>query len=164
MSKFYYWKYLKNGDIIMRSGTGIWSEYFRKSNPHDKRFSHVGVVLIDSNGNCRIIHAEGNDVSGHGTVSEVSLEIFVADSVEIGISRLHAADPNKFAAETQKYLGRPFDWKFDTSSDAEIYCTELVELSLRALNPEIKLKRDSRNIIVPESCFDQRYFSEIPLR
>jgi hypothetical protein len=68
--------HLKNGDIILRSGVGFWSEQFRQSNIHDKRFSHVGIVLIDKNGMPSVLHAEGNDFSGNGQVAVDTLENF----------------------------------------------------------------------------------------
>ena len=122
--------YLKNGDIILRSGIGFWSEHFRQSNTKDKRFSHVGIVLVDEHGTVSVIHSEGDDHTGNGKVAIVSLEKFVGESVDIGVSRLRDADPDQFAAEAKKYLGRPFDWKFDTDSSSDIYCTELVELAM----------------------------------
>ncbi|MBR4984476.1 MAG: hypothetical protein IKY83_01885 [Proteobacteria bacterium] len=155
--------YLKNGDIILRSGIGFWSESFRQSNTKDKRFSHVGIVLVDEHGTVSVLHSEGDDHTGNGKVAIVSLEKFVGDSVDIGISRLRDADPNQFAAEAKKYLGRPFDWKFDTDSSSEVYCTELVELAMKSIYPERSLSRNSQNIILPEACLDRRFFTEIIL-
>lgn len=155
--------HLKNGDIILRSGIGFWSERFRQSNTNDKRFSHVGIVLVDEQGTVSVLHAEGDDHTGDGMVSIVSLEQFVGESVDIGVSRLRDADPDRFVSEAKKYLGRPFDWKFDTDSSSEIYCTELVELAMKDIYPERSLARNSYNIILPEACLDRRFFTEIPL-
>ena len=60
--------HLKNGDIILRSGIGFWSERFRQSNTNDKRFSHVGIVLVDEQGTVSVLHAEGDDHTGEGMV------------------------------------------------------------------------------------------------
>jgi len=155
--------HLQHGDIILRSGIGFWSERFRNSNPADKRFSHVGIVLIDEPGKYLVLHAEGDDLSGDGTVAIITLEQFVGGSVEIGISRLHTLSPAEFVRNAKKYLGRPFDWKFDTASDTDIYCTELVDLALKPLSPDMALKRNRQNIIVPEACLDKRFFTEILL-
>lgn len=155
--------YLKNGDIILRSGIGFWSEHFRQSNTKDKRFSHVGIVLVDDQGTVSVLHSEGDDHTGNGEVTIVSLEKFVGDSVDIGVSRLRDVDPNRFATAAKKYLKRPFDWKFNTDSSSEVYCTELVELAMKSILPERSLARNSQNIILPESCLDERYFTEIVL-
>ena len=41
---------VRNGDVILRSGTGLWSDLFRSRNARDKRFSHVGVVSVGPDG------------------------------------------------------------------------------------------------------------------
>ena len=155
--------HLKNGDIILRSGVGFWSEQFRQSNIHDKRFSHVGIVLIDKNGTPSVLHAEGNDFSGNGQVAVDTLENFVGRSIDIGISRLHSADPDEFTAHAQTFLKVPFDWQFNTQTSTEIYCTELIDLALKRTLPGSALQQNQRGIIVPEACLDKRYFNEIPL-
>ena len=38
---------LQHGDIILRSGVGIWSQYIREYNKNDQRFSHVGIIFIE---------------------------------------------------------------------------------------------------------------------
>lgn len=152
---------VQNGDIILRSGVGFWSKFFRERNETDQRFSHVGVVLIDNNGNCVVMHAEADDMTGDGTVHIISLEKFVHESDAIGISRLHTLDPEKFAAAVSKYAGRPFDWKFNSIDHSAIYCTELVELAMKDVDPGVFLKRDSDDVILPEACLDKRYFREI---
>lgn len=154
---------LKNGDVILRSGIGIWSDAFRARNTHDKRFSHVGIVLIGPDGACRVIQAEGDDITGRGKVFPDTLEHFVGQSTDIGISRLHASDPDALAEAAATFAGRPFDWKFDTDDDSAIYCTELVDLTLRKLDPGFRLPRDKDGIILPEACLLPEYFMEIEI-
>ena len=153
---------LKNGDIILRSGIGLWSELIRSGNTHDKRFSHVGVVSIAPDGTCRVIHAEADDLTGSGEVFLDTLEHFVGDSTEIGIGRLHVSDPDALAEAAESFVGRPFDWKFDRGDDSAIYCTELVDLSLRKIDPELRLP-DVDGVIMTEACLMPEYFTEIPV-
>ena len=155
---------LQTGDIVLRSGVGLWSELFRDNNEHDKRFSHVGVALVEPDGECFVIHAEANDTTGSGTVYVMPLADYVRDSDGIGIARLHTLDPAKFAAAVRKYEGTAFDWKFDADDHSSIYCTELVELALQDIAPDASLKRGGYGIIMPESCLDQRYFTEIAIQ
>ena len=152
---------LKNGDVILRSGIGIWSEAFRSRNTHDKRFSHVGIVCIDPDGACRVIHAEGDDITGQGKVFSDTLEHFVGQSSSIGIGRLHASDPDAMVKAAATFADCPFDWKFDTDDDSAIYCTELVDLALRKLDSNFRLPRDKDGIILPEACLLPEYFTEI---
>lgn len=153
---------LQNGDIILRSGIGFWSNLFRSGNTVDKRFSHVGIVRITPDGGYRVIHAEGDDATGSGFVFEDSLEHFVGESDGIGVSRLRTGDPDRFAEAAITFLGRPFDWKFDKDDDSAIYCTELIDRALRKQDPALHL-REHRDLIFPEACLDPEIFEEIPL-
>ena len=153
---------LKNGDVILRSGVGLWSELFRSRNVADHRFSHVGIVSIGGDGLCRVIHAEADDLTGDGRVGIDTLEHFVGESSSVGISRLHAGDPNLLAEYAASFVGRPFDWKFNRNEDAAVYCTELIDLSLRKIDPALRLP-DDRGIILPEACLIPEYFTEIPV-
>lgn len=153
---------LKNGDVILRSGIGLWSEQIRAGNTHDKRFSHVGVVCIEPDGSYRVIHAEANDLTGSGEVFFDTLEHFVGESTEIGIARLHVSDPDALAEAAKTFIGRPFDWKFNSADDSAIYCTELVDLSLRKIDPELRLPMVN-GVIQTEACLMPEYFTEIPV-
>ena len=153
---------LRNGDVILRNGIGIWSEAIRNCNRHDKRFSHIGIVWIKPDGDISVIHSDTDDISGNGKVAVVSLEKFVFESTDIGVFRLRNGDPEKFVGSAGKYLGRPFDYKFNSDDPSEIYCTELVALALRETLPEAVLAR-YKNMILPEACIRSGYFTEIPL-
>ena len=153
---------LNHGDIILRSGVGVWSDLFRARNTRDKRFSHVGIVSIGADGVCRVLHSEADDLTGSGTVAWDTLEHFVGSSSGIGISRLHAGDPAALVSAAASFLGHPFDWKFDRRDDSAVYCTELIDLALRKLDPAWRLPDDD-GIILPEACFAPEYFTEIPV-
>lgn len=153
---------LQHGDIILRSGTGFWSELFRSSNSTDKRFSHVGIVVVD-NGEFKVLHSEGNDFTGEGNVRLDSLAEFIAASDGVGISRLKNGNPDEFVQAAVKYLDRPFDWKFNKDNDREIYCTELIDLALKSSGISSGLKVGSNGIFLPESCLDTEYFYEVKL-
>ena len=153
---------LRNGDIILRSGIGLWSGLFRSSNTTDKRFSHVGIVRIRPDGSLCVIHAEGDDTNGQGKVFEDTLEHFVGESDKIGLGRLRIGDPGRLVESAMTFLGRPFDWKFDKSDDSSVYCTELVDLSLRKLNSSFRLP-EHKGLILPEACLHPDFFIEIPV-
>ena len=153
---------LRNGDVILRNGVGIWSDSIRSFNQYDKRFSHVGIVWIKPDGDISVIHSDTDDISGNGKVAAVSLEKFVFESTCIGVLRLRDGDPEKFVASAGKYLGRPFDYKFNSDDDSAIYCTELIVLALRETLPGTVLAR-YKNMILPEACIRSEYFTEVPL-
>jgi len=153
---------LRNGDVILRSGIGLWSNLFRFSNTFDKRFSHVGIVRIRHDDVIHVIHAEGDDTSGKGKVFEDTLEHFVGESVKIGLSRLRTGNPDRFVECAMTFLGRPFDWKFDKNDDSAIYCTELIDRSLRELAQPLHLQ-EHKGLLLPEACLNPDFFIEIPV-
>ena len=154
--------HLRHGDVILRSGVGLWSKLFRDFCPSDQRFSHVGIVCVEPDGGIKVLHSEGDDISGEGYVHLVSLEKFVNDSDAVGITRLKNIDPDLFVRNAQSYSGRPFDWKFNTADDSAVYCTELVNLALKKCDPGLSMKIH-RDIIPVDSCLDPEIFTEIPL-
>ena len=83
--------YLRHGDIVMRSGIGLWSDWFREYNQYDKRFSHVGIAIA-YDGKFFVLHSEGDDISGNGHVHLDTVEDFIGASAKIGIGRLHTGD------------------------------------------------------------------------
>ena len=134
----------ESGDIVMRHGTGLWSEFFRIHSVRDPRFSHVGVVWVE-NGEVYCIHSEGDDLSGRGAVQMVTLRQFFKPSRGNGHFRLRlpAEVRMHFAREVRKLIGVPFDWRFNTDDHSALYCTELVEVALKEAAPQIKLRRSS---------------------
>lgn len=156
--------FLRHGDIIMRSGVGLWSELFREYNRHDKRFSHVGIVIV-RDGRFFVLHSEGDDISGKGDVHLDTVDDFIGASSGIGISRLHTLDNEMLAENALKYQGRKFDWKFNRKESTMLYCTELIDLALRATaGGEAGLSVGEKDIIPVDSCLDVRYFIEISLK
>lgn len=156
-------QHVKHGDIILRSGVGLWSELFRSRNTHDERFSHVGIVMIEPDGQYFVLHSEGNDITGKGSVYISTLDDFVQESELIGIARLKTIDPALFVENAKTFLGRPFDHYFDRSETDAIYCTELIDLALRKTAPGTALKVTD-DVILPEACLDETLFTEIPIR
>lgn len=155
-------QHVKHGDVILRSGIGLWSEMFRLRNEYDERFSHVGIVIIEPDEQCFVLHAEGDDLSGEGSVAVVTLDKFVQESELIGIARLRTIDPDLFVENAKTFIGRPFDWQFDRSETEAIYCTELIDLALKKTSPGTALKVTD-DIILPEACLDEALFVEIPI-
>lgn len=121
---------LENGDLIFRLGNGHWSRYFRDAALHEKRFSHVGIVSVQSGAtnDIGVIHALADDSTGIGSVQWVPLADFIKNHSEIAMYRMTCSerDRQRLGAEACTYLGRPFDVHFDLTSREEVYCTELV--------------------------------------
>jgi len=156
--------YLNDGDIICRLSGRIWSLFIRDLSPAEKRFSHLGIVRIRNNA-VTVINAEGLQ-EGDDIVSEVSLEKFLEPALSAGIFRLHNIDTSLISDTAMEFTGRPFDWKFDMDEDEYIYCTELLYVVLKKLDPSIKLntvwiKEFGRYILPLDICSQSEYFTEI---
>jgi hypothetical protein len=156
---------LNDGDIICRLGNRIWSTFFKELSPKDKRFSHLGIVRIRDNV-VSIINAEGLAIEGKDYVNEVSLNDFLRIAQCIGIYRLRTIDGKIISDTALEYIGRRFDWQFDMEEDSNLYCTELLYVILKKLDPTIELnkvwlKEIGKNIIPLDICTQPEYFIEV---
>jgi uncharacterized protein YycO len=157
--------YIKDGDIICRLGDRIWSMYFKELSLNDKRFSHLGIVRIRDN-IVSVINAEGLANEGRDFVNEISLKDFLKNAQRIGIYRLKAIEGEVVSDTALEYIGFPFDWQFDMEDNSKLYCTELLYVILKKLNPDIVLnkvliKEIGKNIIPLDVCSQSEYFTEI---
>lgn len=125
---------LRDGDLICRLGTSWYSGLFRKKASSAQEYSHIGIILYTGTDSCSVIHTEEDPSSGHGGVALESLSSFLAHSRRAGIYRLHLPDSvlSHFVRAALDYRERqvPFDFAFDSASDAELYCSELVAAAL----------------------------------
>ena len=155
---------LQHGDLICRSGVGFWSEYFRSHNDTDKRFSHIGVVIITADGKRSVIHAEANDFTGSGTVFQEPLYDFAGKALSIGVFRLKNVDASRFAAAAAKRLGTPFDWQFDLETSDRLFCTELIQTALLDAGSKIQLpvrRKYEFQLLPVDSCTGKEIADEI---
>jgi len=157
--------YIKDGDIICRLGDRIWSMYFKELSPHDKRFSHLGIIRIRNN-TASVINAEGLANEGKDSVNEVSLKEFLKTAQKIGVYRLIAIKGEVVSDTALEYIGLPFDWQFDMEDNSKLYCTELLYVILKKINSDIVLdrvfiKEIGKNIIPLDICSQSEYFTEI---
>lgn len=123
----------RNGDIIFRRGTGLFSEYFRKAGGAEAPYSHVGIIIQEKE--CLyVVHAEASDYTGIGRVIKEPLNKFVSREKALlaGLYRLRdplasIASHAAVHAESFATLQIPFDNNFDSVSHDKLYCTELVQ-------------------------------------
>jgi len=157
--------YIKDGDIICRLGDRIWSMYFKELSPNDKRFSHLGIVRIRNN-TVSVINAEGLTKDGKDFVNEIPLNDFLKCAQKIGIYRLKNIEGEIISDTALEYIGLPFDWQFDMEDNSKLYCSELLFVILKKIDPNIELnkvfvKEIGKNIIPLDVCSQSEYFTEI---
>ena len=157
--------YLEDGDIICRLGDRIWSTFFKELSPQDKRFSHLGIVRIRDD-TVSVINAEGLAIQGKDYVNEVPLKDFLQNAQRVGIYRSKAIQGGKISDTALAYVGRPFDWQFDMDDDNKLYCSELLYVVLKKLDPSIELNKiwlkEMGKYIIPLDVVSQsEYFTEV---
>jgi hypothetical protein len=156
---------LKNGDVICRLGDRVWSLAFKEFSPDDKRFSHLGIVLIQ-NGIVSVINAVGSRDNYQDKVAVVPLHEFLKHALKIGIYRIKDIDGDLLSFNALNYIDRPFDWDFDMGDDSKLYCSELLFVTLKDIFNDINIKTVwvkelSKDIIPVDMCFQSEYFTEI---
>jgi hypothetical protein len=156
---------LQDGDIIARLGDRFWSQIIREASVDDKRFSHVGVIRM-SGVQITVIHAEGTTTRGTDFVKEEPLEDFLQVARSIGIFRLRDSECFELSALALEYIGVPFDWKFNRNDKTTLYCTELIDVIIRRLNPSFYLrdtyiKEFGKEIITIEAVTNSDLFEEV---
>ena len=115
------------GDIVFRKGAGLWTRYFINVSSREKRFSHVGLV-VSNRPTTVILHADANDMTGHGFVRLENWKGFFNNASECAAYRYEGEPSNAllFVENGMRKLGVPFDWTFNMSSTNALYCTELI--------------------------------------
>jgi hypothetical protein len=157
--------YLKDGDIICRLGGKIWSPIFAEISPNDKRFSHIGIVRIRDDF-VSVSHVEGVSSDKRGYTKNVPLKEFLQAARTVGIYRLINIDGYLISDAALNYLGLPFDWDFDMDDNTKLYCTELLYVVLKELDPSIILNTIwlealGRYILPIDIVSQSKYFLEI---
>ena len=124
---------LESGDIVVRMGKGVWSEYFAGISKHEKLYSHAGIV-VKINSELFVAHEDADDLTGHGSASLVSYAEFVADSSRLAFYRVKASviKRNSIAQKALSLTVRsvPFDINFSLDTVDALYCTEFVWYSV----------------------------------
>lgn len=115
---------VRAGDLVLRRGNGLWSDFICGKNPRDGRFSHIG-ILAGEGADFFVVHADCNS-AGQGSVRKEPLADFLRESRRVGVFRLRERDGADCARRAEAFLGLPFDWKFDLDDAGAIYCTELI--------------------------------------
>ncbi|MDR2476768.1 MAG: hypothetical protein LBD18_03160 [Treponema sp.] len=156
---------VREGDIICRLGDRLWSQLFKDVSVADKRYSHMGVIYIN-NGLINVINAEGNTGHGRDSVNEISLDEFLKVARAVGVYRIKDIEGRQIANLAIEYMGTPFDWQFDLYDESKLYCTELLYVILKRIDPKLKLntvyiKELGKEIISLESISKSEYFSEL---
>ena len=124
----------KDGDVILRGGTGVISEIFASCSLRDRTFSHAG-ILISSEKGWMVCHSIGGEAFGPGFVRLESLRSFCSAEVTDTVKVFRLSTSAHFSESMKAYClfkcreKTPFDRNFDLSDTASMYCTEFVYMA-----------------------------------
>jgi Permuted papain-like amidase enzyme, YaeF/YiiX, C92 family len=141
-------KGIKDGDLILRTGTDFSSEQVKQFSHKDKTYSHGGIAFHDS-GDIYVYHVVPDYYHVTDKVRKEKLDSFCnpvqnlgfavaryqMDSAEIGVFR------NYLNEQYKKQI--PFDMKFDLVSNDSMYCSEMIKKGLMlATNNRIHIENE----------------------
>lgn len=120
---------VQNGDLILRRGKGIMSDIAASFSITDRRFSHVGIIVMDGRV-AHVVHSVHDDDKGYNGVVREPLSDFLGDVSDWAVYRLKLdrQQQDKLARTASRYAHQhiAFDTRFDLDSRNVMYCTELV--------------------------------------
>ncbi len=141
---------LKSACLVCRLGNGYFSKLFRQYASKEQRFSHIGIISVERD-TLFVYHAEASELTGIGFVKRETLGSFLYGINTYSFFKLNYPDStkSKIIENVKSYHARKtsFDMSFDNQDDTELYCTELIAVSINhALNrdevkPSLKVKK-----------------------
>jgi len=130
---------IHTGDIILRSGRDFTSYRIRELSQKDKTYSHAGIALVKDT-NVFVYHVIPPDLDeskADSTVRLEPLEQFAKPSKCFGFGIVRYKLSDEEIIRSMHYLDSiyqkkvPFDRLFDLSESNTMYCSEMVDNSLR---------------------------------
>lgn len=151
----------ENGDLIYRHGNGAISQFFKKTSLHEQYYSHGGIISI-SNDSVYVIHTEASEITHIGGAKKESVNSFLKNISQWGVYRIDTIQSvrNKIVSEAMQYVIKetPFDFDFDSSTDNEVYCTQLLALSInKGMGREIIKIQESTSLNKKYYAVDDTY-------
>lgn len=119
---------LRDGDLVLRCSRGLISDWFRKTNLRDRRFSHAGILIHTDNGPA-VVHLSQDSPAG---LKIESLGQFSSGSTSdlVGWAKTDLSDKQRTILHAmvirELSMGRQFDDRFSLEENQKQYCTEWV--------------------------------------
>lgn len=160
---------LQHGDILLRRGFGMVSNYIASFLREEYEVTHCGFVVLQEGQEPQILHT-ASDEQVDGIYLE-PLEDFLADSYHssLALVRTKGTQAQREAVVQQclGYLERdiPFDMRFDHSDSSEMYCVEMMWYAFRQVYEDDLLPRRIQGVGVEvfrmDNFFDTTHFELI---
>lgn len=124
---------LKSGDLIVRQGTGYFSDLFRQMGSRDKKYSHIGIISKEQD-SLFVYHIEADEFTGEGFALREQVSSFInkAKTYTFFENQMDSIARNAMLNKAKEYvqLKVKFDLNFNAEDDDKLYCTELVAKSI----------------------------------
>lgn len=155
---------LQNGDIILRKGEGILSNFICDYLADTINISHCGILIKNRQG-LQVIHTLSADVSDTDGLQICSLDLFTSESVKssIIVVRCKTDTTSLITSQALHYLKlrKPFDRHFNLQDSSSFFCSELplhilkysLDIDLMTVSPPLFssfLHQQYFDIILPE--------------
>lgn len=136
---------LREGDLVVRLNRDPASRYIKDFNPHDKKYSHAGIVLFE-NGRPYIFHIVNGEENQGNKLRKDSLSVFCSPRQNLAYA-IFRYDMNsneikklKDCIDTWYKQGISFDFSFNLQSNDRMYCSEMISKALaKATNKRIQI-------------------------
>ncbi len=120
---------LKTGDIVLRSGRGWISDFFRNTSHSKKEYSHAGIIIAGEH-DTLVAHMIGGEISSGFRKETLASFCSVKKNKAYAIYRYDFLSGHEKQLEeyldNSKRLNLIFDERFDLETDSALYCTELI--------------------------------------
>jgi hypothetical protein len=161
---------LKEGDIILRRGYGMFSDGIVKVQNGNLNATHCA-MLVEKDNNWNVIHALSSSVAPVDGSQYQSFRAFLNESMpnSVVVMRFKStSDTIKSLVNEMKYYAnhtKTFDHDFDRHDTSKFYCTELFQHVFRkVLKKDIfegQLDSNNTGIYDLTTFQDKRFFREI---
>lgn len=120
---------LHSGDLIVRKGTGYFSDIFRRMASRDKRFSHIGIISRERD-SVFVYHIEADEFTGEGVALREWMSLFLHQSTDHAFyaNAMDTVAKQAMLAKAKAFFEAKvvFDLNFNATDDGKLYCSELV--------------------------------------
>jgi len=161
---------LKEGDIVLRRGYGMFSDGIVEVQNGKLEATHCAILVV-KNKTWQVIHALSSSVSPVDGTQYQSFRTFLNESKpnSIVVVRFNSSkDTISSIVKTMEYYAKntkPFDHDFNKQDTSKFYCSELFQhVFKKVLSKDIfegQLDSNSTGIYDLTTFQDKRYFNEI---
>lgn len=141
---------INNGDIILRRGHGLVSDYIANAFNEKYSITHSGIILKQNN-KIEVIHSESSSILVTEGIQTQDLDDFTdaGHKNSVIIVRFNKCNPNehiKITNKAQYYLNKniPFSYILRPEDKTEMFCSELIwNIFLDEFDTNIFLSRNN---------------------